>query len=37
MSYLNCKIKKTYYKTKYKNKSIKITIYGHYRKYKINK
>ena len=36
MSYLNCKIKRVYYTTKYNNKSIKITIYGNYRKYKIN-
>ena len=33
MNYLNCKIKKVYYTTKYKNKLIKITIYGHYRKH----
>jgi hypothetical protein len=36
MTSQNCKIKKVYYTTKYNNKSIKITIYGNYRKHQIN-
>ena len=36
MNLQNCKIKKVYYTTKYNNKTIKITIYGYYRKHQID-
>lgn len=36
MNLQNCKIKKVYYTTNYNNKSIKVTIYGDYRKHQIN-
>lgn len=36
MNLQNCKIKRVYYTTKYNNQSIKITIYGDYRKHQIN-
>ena len=31
--YQNCKINKVYYTTKYNNQSIKVEIYGNYRKH----
>ena len=33
MNLQNCKINKVYYTTKYNNKSIKVEIYGDYRKH----
>ena len=36
MNLQNCRVKKTYYTTKYNNKTIKITIYGYYRKHQTN-
>ena len=36
MSFQNCKIKCIYYTTKYKNKTVKIRIYGNQRYNQVN-